>query len=117
MFRTTRDSERQRDINLYENIMATQTDEGLVNAAFNKLEIIRANAKIETDCEGLLLQDKEFNGYLDILVNRTAETGFMNVIIKRAENISREQACTIMSHLVTICPTLDIDEVHISVIE
>jgi len=121
MFRTTRDSERQRDINLYTNIMETfRGDDEKVNAAQATLDKIRLNANMEAEAEGLLMMDSVYNGYLDILVNRTMETGFLNVIIKRAENISPEQACTIMSHLQTVTGMNAedlVDLVHVSVIE
>jgi hypothetical protein len=111
MFRMTRADERTRDIMVYENLIATSTNAATVASAEAKLLEIRENVAFETSAEGLILVD----GYDDVIVNRT--NGFVNVLIKRDENIDRTQAIKIMSILQSLQQDLDIDNVYISIME
>jgi len=111
MFRTTRADERTRDILVYENLVATSTNAATKASAEAKLLEIRENVAFETSAEGLILVD----GFRDVIVNRT--NGFVNVLIKAGENISRQQAIKIMTILQSIQPDLDIDNVYISIME
>jgi len=108
-FRNNRADERARDIMVYENLVATSANAQTVATAEARLLEIRANVAFETAAESMILTE----GFEDVLVNRTS--GFVNVLIRRAENIDRTQAIKIMSILQTIQPGLDIDSVHISV--
>ena len=111
MFRTTRADERTRDILVYENLIATSTNAATVASAEAKLLEIRENVAFETSAEGLILAES----YDDVIVNRT--NGFVNVLIKAGENITRQQAIKIMSILQSIQADLDIDNVYISIME
>ena len=111
MFRMTRADERTRDIMVYENLVATSNNATTVASAEAKLLEIRENVAFETAAEGLILAEQ----YADVIVNRT--NGFVNVLIKANENISRTQAIKIMSILQSIQSDLDIDNVYISIME
>ena len=111
VFRTQRADERTRDILVYENLMTSANAETVASAEL-KLREIRANVEFETTAEGLILTQEQFD---DLLVNRT--NGFVNVLIKRAENITSEQACKIMSILQSVQSDLDIENVYISIME
>jgi len=108
-FRNNRANERTRDIMVYENLVATSQNATTVAAAEARLLEIRANVAFENNAEGLIMAAL---GFSDIIVNRT--NGFVNVLVRRPENITRTQAVLIMSTLQTIQPGLDIDSVHIS---
>jgi len=113
VFRTQRADERTRDILVYENLRTSANAETVASAEA-KLAEIRANVEFESTAEGLILVQE---GYADILVNRT--NGFVNVLIKRAENITSEQAVKIMTILqsCSLNGQLDIDNVYISFME
>jgi hypothetical protein len=111
MFRNTRADERTRDIMVYENLVATSNNAETVRSAEAKLLEIRENVAFETAAEGLILAEQ----YDDVIVNRA--NGFVNVLIKRSENIDRTQAIKIMTILQSIQRDLDIDNVYISIME
>jgi hypothetical protein len=111
-FRNTRADERTRDIMVYENLVATSKNAETVAAAEAKLLEIRANVEFETAAEGLIIAQERFD---DVIVNRT--NGFVNVLIKKTENINREQAIKIMTILQSVQTELDIDNVYISILE
>jgi len=110
-FRMTRADERARDIMIYENLMATSTNAETILNAEQKLMEIRTNVAFETSAEGLILAER----YDDVIVNKS--NGFVNVLIKRDQNIDRIQAIKIMSILQSIQPDLDIDNVFIAIME
>jgi hypothetical protein len=114
-FRMTRANERTRDVMIYENLIATSTNAATVSSAEAKLLEIRENVAFETSAEGLIMTNGAVYDYEDVIVNRS--NGFVNVLIKRAENIDRTQAIQIMSLLQSLQQDLDIDNVYISIME
>jgi hypothetical protein len=109
MFRNTRADERTRDIMVYENLIATTTSAETKASAEAKLLEIRSNVEFETSAEGLILA----LSYNDVIVNRT--NGFVNVLLKNPQNIDSIQAAQIMSTLISVDRSLDIDDVYISI--
>jgi hypothetical protein len=114
IFRTTRADERTRDIMVYENLIATSQNAATVSSAEARLQEIRGNVAFETSAEGLLT-NSPLATWNDVIVDRT--NGFVNVLIKQNENITRTQAISIMTILNSIQPELDIDNVYISIME
>ena len=114
IFRTTRADERTRDIMVYENLIAQSQNAATVASAEAKLQEIRGNVAFETSAEGLLT-NSPLATWNDVIVDRT--NGFVNVLIKQNENITRTQAISIMTILNGISPELDIDNVYISIME
>jgi len=110
-FRNNRADERTRDIMVYENLAATSANAETVTNAEARLLEIRANVAFETSAEGLIM-GRQLG---DVIVNKA--NGFVNVIIRRPNNIDRTDAIWIMSTLRTLVPSLDIDDVHISFME
>jgi hypothetical protein len=107
-FRTGRASDRARDIAIYEYLLAeSESAETRANAESRILEI-RANMEFEIVAENLI----QAHGFQNVIVNRM--NGFVNVLVKPDSNLTREQAIKIMTALISIDPTLDIDSVYIS---
>ncbi|MCL2229417.1 MAG: SpoIIIAH-like family protein [Firmicutes bacterium] len=111
MFRSTRADNRTRDIMIYENLIATSQNASTVASAEARLLEIRANVAFETTAEGLILAQD----FQDVIVNK--ENGFVNVLIRASENITRVQAAQIVSILQSIRADLDIDNMFISIME
>ena len=110
-FRNNRAAERTRDIMVYENLMATSASAETRASAESRLLEIRANVAFETTAEGLIMAEQ----LGDIIVNRA--NGFVNVLIRREGNITHTNAIKIVSILQTIQPSLDIDSIHINIVE
>jgi len=112
MFRNTRADERARDITIYENMVGNANFSAQAQASAEaRLFEIRANVAFEVAAEGFIKAE----GYKDVIVNRS--NGFVNVLIRKDQNIDRTQAIKIMSILQSIQPDLDIDNVFISIME
>lgn len=112
MFKDTRADERARDILIYENMVGNSKYSATAQASAEaKLLEIRDNVAFETAAEGFILTE----GYADVIVNRS--NGFVNVLLKKDSNITSIQAVKIMSILQSITPSLDIDNVFISIME
>ena len=111
-YRNTRADERAGDTLIYQSIIGNSNYSAAAQAsAEQSLLDLRTNMAFETQSEGLILME----GYSDCIVNRS--NGFINVLIQRDTNIDSTQAAKVMSILRSVDPTVDIDDVYISIMQ
>ena len=113
MFRQTRQSERASTLAILENIAFNENYSAAAraNAEQQKLELLAA-ISFETSAEGLILA----RGFEDVVVSKNGQN--INVLVRNAENLTREQVTQIRLILNSVAnTTIDIDNIFVSVVE